>query len=209
MTSVQNPDEMRCFSVPSLAIVEEKSCSVTKVGNRWRWRFIRMFQADLLSMLETFWLILENKGRMKITLSLTRRFSRTYFKKAAEHRGRCKSCAWCNYILYQNRIQGQMFCGLLFDCFPHCIIAARITLTLTGEMAPCQNPFTHCKLIPISSLCSREEVWGLNEALSNLVLLSTQNGRSLVWKWITKHIVWFNTLPWACIWPEQIHWCTS
>lgn len=175
----------------------------------WRWRFIRVLQTDGLSMLQTFWLISQNKGSVKIRFWHCMRFSLTYFKKAAEHRGQCKSCAWCNYILYQNRIWGPMLCSVLFDCFPYCVIAARMTLTLTGEMAPCQNPFTHCKLIPVSSRCSRMEVWGFKWGAFQFRLLSSRKARSFAWKWITKHIVWFNKLPWACVWPEQIHWCIS
>lgn len=148
------------------------------------------FKELRLSVLERFWLIWQNKGSREISPLLTQRLSLADSGRAVEHGGQCKSCAWCNYILYQNRIWGQMFCCSPCDCFcfflkknfsPYCVIAGGMTLTPTGEMARCQNPFPHCKWIPVSSLRSPAEVWALNEALSTWAssLLTERWGRAV------------------------------
>lgn len=81
----------------------------------WRWRFIRVLQTDGLSMLETFWLISQNKGSVKIRFSHCMRFSLTYFKKAAEHRGQCKRVrdAIIFYIKTESEVRCYAACCLI------------------------------------------------------------------------------------------------
>ena len=136
---------------------------------------------------------------MKIAPLLTPRFSRPYFKEAAEDRGQSKSRAWCNYIPYQKNpnlgsdvLQPPVW---LFSLLRHW------SLDGTGWWNDSLSKPIH--LLQINSHLSPAQQdgslrfkWGAFQ----IRLLSARNGRSLVRKWITKHIVWFNTLPWAWIW---------
>lgn len=154
---------------------------------------------DEVFMLETLWLIFENKSIVKITILLALCSSPTYFKKSGEHRGQWKSSAQCNCWLYQTETEVRCFAARCLIVFLIALQQSQDNTDTDWWNSPLSKPIHSLQInshrFPFQLNGSLKQKWGAFQ----FRLLSSQAGRSFVWKLTTRLIVWFNPLLWGCI----------